>query len=258
MDGVKSAVNPWRQPVVDNRLAFVQRLLLPPVCLVCDAPVVDQTSGLDICPDCLAELSFVSGPRCHRCAASLGDSPAGMVTPLLCGRCLRKPPVFDEVIPVFAYQGVAARLIQGMKFNGRLSHARLLGNLMGLRLCDGIAEMPELLIPVPLHRRRLRERGFNQSLELARHINRYIGGREILPDTCVRQRYTMSQADLPAKQRRRNVRDAFFCRSNIKVSHVAIVDDVMTTGSTADELARVLKKAGVDRVVVWVCARVAL
>ena len=174
---------------------------------------------------------------------------------VLCGRCLRNPPIFDEVVPVFAYQGVVARLIQGMKFSGRLSHARLLGSLMGLRLRDSIMDIPELLIPVPLHRRRLRERGFNQSLELARHINRYIGRREILPDTCVRQRYTASQADLPAKQRRRNVRNAFSCRAAIKARHVAIIDDVMTTGSTVNEIARLLKNAGVEEIQIWCVAR---
>ena len=244
--------------MVDNRLAFIQRLLLPPVCLVCEAPVIDSTDGLDICPDCLAELSFVAGPRCHCCAVPLADSRSGTAASLLCGRCLRSPPSFDSVVSAFTYEGVVAGLIQGMKFGGRLSHARLLGSLMGLRLRDSIIDIPELLIPVPLHRRRLRERGFNQSLVLARHINRYIRRQEILPDTCVRRRYTTSQADLPAKQRQRNVRNAFFCRADIKARHVAIVDDVMTTGSTADDLARALKRAGVDRVDVWVCARVPL
>jgi ComF family protein len=241
--------------MVDNRLAFIQRLLLPPVCLLCDTPVANSATDLDICPDCLAELSFVTGPRCCRCAVSLTASSLGTDTPLICGRCLRDPPDFDDVVPVFAYQGLVARLIQGLKFNGRLSHARLLGSLMGLSLRDSVLDLPELLLPVPLHHRRLRERGFNQSLELARHINRYVGHRQILADTCVRQRYTTSQADLPARQRRRNVRNVFYCRAKIQNRHVAIIDDVMTTGSTVDELAHVLKMAGAGRVVVWVCAR---
>jgi len=242
--------------MVDKRLGIIQRLLLPATCLVCDAAVGPSPAGLDICPDCLSELDYVSGSSCQRCALPLSGQNLGPDGSLLCGRCQRKPPLFDTVVPVFTYQGVVARLIQGLKFSGRLSHARLLGSLMGLHIRDSITDLPELLLPVPLHRRRLSERGFNQSVELARHICRYIGRRKILVDTCVRQRYTTSQADLPAKQRRRNVRDAFYCRSTIKHRHVAIIDDVMTTGSTADELARVLKKAGAERVVVWVCARV--
>jgi ComF family protein len=235
--------------MVDNWL--LSSLLLPPVCLLCDAQVNKAEHGMDICRDCLADLRYVTGPLCRCCAAPL----AAVADEALCGRCLRHPPAYDAVIPVFAYQGAVARLIQGLKFNGRLSHARLLGHLMGRYLLQRLDTYPDVLLPVPLHRRRLRQRGFNQSMELARYIRRILGGR-LLPDACVRRRDTTAQADLPARLRRGNVRDAFDCRAGNVAEHVAIVDDVLTTGSTAHELARVLRQFGAARVEVWVCARV--
>lgn len=242
--------------MVDKCLSYIQRLLLPPICQVCDEVISgDSTAELDICSDCLAELAFAVGPCCQRCAMPITSARQVADVPLLCGRCLRDPPAFDNTVTVFAYEGMVARLIQGLKFHGRLSHARLLGGLMGLSLRDRIRDIPDCLLPVPLHRRRLGERGFNQSVELGRHIGRYIGLRQILTNHCVRRRYTVSQADLPARQRRRNVRNAFQCRATIEHRHVTIVDDVMTTGNTVNELARVVKKAGAERVDVWICAR---
>jgi ComF family protein len=232
----------------------LHRLILPPVCLLCDAVVAPTNGDMDICQDCRAELDYVTGARCRCCAVPLASAAGEPVR--LCGRCLRRSPAYDAVVPVFNYDGPVARLIQGLKFNGRLSHARLLGQLMGSYLRGRIDARPDVLLPVPLHWRRLRQRGFNQSQELARYISRIVD-RRLMPDACVRRRDTTAQADLPARQRRRNVHEAFACRSGGLPRHVAIVDDVLTTGSTAHELARVLKRHGVARVDVWVCARAA-
>ncbi len=116
------------------------------------------------------------------------------------------------------------------------------------------AELPELLLPMPLHPHRYRERGFNQSIEIARHLARRF---ELPLDlySVVRSRDTLHQTGLPAKQRRQNMRGAFCLQKTVKAEHVAIVDDVMTTGATASALAGVLKQAGVGRVDVWICAR---
>lgn len=145
-----------------------------------------------------------------------------------------------------------------MKFHARLNVAHLLGTLMADRLATAPTldqgPTPELLIPVPLHRSRLRERGFNQALELARPIAR----RLRIPidfTSCRRIRATPAQALVAAKARRRNVKGAFEVAGKIQARHVALVDDVMTTGHTAGELAVTLRRAGIETVTVWPCAR---
>jgi ComF family protein len=144
-------------------------------------------------------------------------------------------------------------LIAGLKFSANYKNARLLGVL----LAEGLKQHPQLpdcIMPVPLHKARYRERGFNQSIEIARTVGKEL---QIPVDvlSCVRHRDTPHQTQLTAKQRRTNVKNAFTIIKPITAQHIAIVDDVMTTGSTVHELATVLKKAGAVQVDVWVCAR---
>ncbi len=156
----------------------------------------------------------------------------------------------------FDYAAPLDHLIQRMKFGGDLACARLLGQLMTERIARSVSRPPELIVPMPLHRRRLAARGFNQAFELARPIAR----RLALPiDTaaCVRHRATAEQSTLAAAERRGNVEGAFSVRRPLPAS-VAIVDDVLTTGSTALALMAELRRAGVSRIVLWVCARAAL
>ena len=145
-------------------------------------------------------------------------------------------------------------MIQRFKFNGGLSDGRLLGRLLVDAVVARGGCLPELILPVPLHVARLRRRGFNQSLELARPLAEATG---IAVDfhTCRRIRATAVQSQLPAKERRANVRGAFALAGPLGVKHVALVDDVLTTGHTAAELTRLLKEAGVETVEVWTLAR---
>jgi len=146
------------------------------------------------------------------------------------------------------------RLIHAFKFAGQLHIATVLGELMAGRILDTNVPLPELLIPVPLHPIRLRERGFNQALELARVISNKL----TIPidyRSCERSRKTVAQSLLPAKERHQNIKGAFTVHHPFKVKSVAIIDDVMTTGHTVNELASVLKDAGVDHVQVWAVAR---
>jgi ComF family protein len=144
-------------------------------------------------------------------------------------------------------------LIAGLKFNAQYKNARLLG----LLLAEGLTQtqqMPDCLVPVPLHKARYRERGFNQSIEIARATGKALH-IPIDVHCCIRHRDTPHQTQLTAKQRRTNMKNAFSVCKPIPAQHIAIIDDVMTTGSTVHELAVVLKKSGVARVDVWVCAR---
>jgi ComF family protein len=145
-------------------------------------------------------------------------------------------------------------LVSGLKFNGRLADGRLLAALLGEHLEAAKVPLPDLLIPVPLHRERLRERGFNQALELARPLGR----RFDIPldlHSIRRQRETAPQSGLERKARRRNLKGAFILTRELEAKHVALVDDVVTTGSTVSELARMLKRGGVQRVDIWALAR---
>jgi ComF family protein len=179
----------------------------------------------------------------------------GIPGELICGVCQRHPPVFHRTVAPYIYAAPLDRLIQQFKFNRRLDLARPLAGLMGASLTLRDGAYPQLLVPVPLHPQRLRKRGFNQARELARVIGRELDIPLATPKLCQRLRATAMQADLPARQRQGNVRGAFAVTAPLSVGHVAIVDDVMTTGHTAAELARTLRRAGAESIEVWVCAR---
>ncbi len=145
-------------------------------------------------------------------------------------------------------------LVGGAKFRDRLNLARLLGQCLTNALRECTAEMPELILPVPLHAKRLRERGYNQALEIARTIGRELS-IPVDSHSCARVLATPPQAGLAQKERRRNLAEAFRVLHPPGVERVAILDDVMTTGSTVSELTGVLLKAGVRRVDIWAVAR---
>ena len=169
-----------------------------------------------------------------------------------CGRCLNKPPHFDRVVAPFMYEFPATVLIQGLKYRGNLACAR--------PLAAGLAEAlekepyPDLIIPMPLARARLARRGFNQAMEISRWVATDYG-LDISVDVCHRTREGTPQAALPWKQRATNVRNAFVCDVDVNGKSVAVVDDVLTTGATLDELALSLKRRGAREVIGWIVAR---
>lgn len=223
----------------------IQCLLIPPVCVLCGGR---GDAGQDLCAPCRRNLPLLTN-CCVRCAEPM----PGPQRDALCGRCQVKPPAFERCQALFCYEFPVDYLLRRLKFDGRLEMARILGGLMAEHLAEVLEDRPDCIIPVPLHRQRQRERGFNQSLELARPIARRL--RVPLGVTaCTRVQQTAMQTGLSRKARRKNVRGAFAVRGHLP-GHVVIVDDVMTTGSTAHELARVILRAGADRVDVWVCAR---
>lgn len=146
-------------------------------------------------------------------------------------------------------------MIHSLKFRQRHAQARLLGRLLAERILEENAPLPNILIPIPLHPSRYKQRGFNQALEIARSVARSTGTR-LESRLCQRARETDAQASLSARTRHDNIRNAFTIRSNwTACPHVAILDDVMTTGATTAEMARTLRAAGVARIDVWSCAR---
>jgi ComF family protein len=173
----------------------------------------------------------------------------------LCGACLKRSPGFDAATALLHYRAPADYLIQRLKFSGELAVAPLLADMLAEKIAARSPPLPDYLIPVPLHRERLQERGFNQATELARRL----GWRLAVPvehRLCHRTRHTRPQSLTPIGLRRRNLRGAFSMTGELPTAaQVAIVDDVMTTGYTAEELAQVLRRAGAARIEVWIVAR---
>lgn len=173
---------------------------------------------------------------------------------LVCGTCQTHPPRYSFARAAFAYAPPQDRLIHGLKYHRRLDYARVLGTYLADYLESLPDPRPDLVVPVPLHRSRLRERGYNQALEIARPVAR----RFNLPleyRHVRRIRATAAQTDLPHKERRKNVRNVFQVDRDLSKRRVAIVDDVMTTGHTVNSLAASLLKAGADSVMIWALAR---
>lgn len=201
-------------------------------------------AGAILCAACDADLPRLGTELCPRCALA---SPGGA----LCGRCLSQQPAYDATHAALHYAFPADVLIQALKFRGELALAPFLGDLLSKRVSG---ESIACVVPVPLAADRLRSRGYNQALEIARRVSAATGAR-LAPELCERRRDTATQMDLPLAERAQNVRGAFHCPGMIGGATVAVLDDVMTTGATLDEIAATLKRAGAARVVNWVVAR---
>lgn len=228
---------------VDGWLRKAARVVFAPRCLLCGERGHD---GRDLCAACTLALPW-NRSACLRCALPL---PA----PATCGACLQTPPALTETHAVFVYGFPLDRLVPRLKFHHDLAAGRLLSELMATGLCA--VTRPAAVVPVPLHASRLRRRGYDQALELARPLARSLQV-PLLADLLVRTRATSAQSELDAGARQRNLRQAFAVHAKAALpAHVALVDDVMTTGATLQAAANSLRRAGVARVDAWVCARV--
>lgn len=226
-------------------LKKLQFQLFPSTCLLCTGAGGHQ---LDLCSSCHDELPW-NRYGCQRCGAPLPTPDR-----FICGRCQHQPPDFTCTLAPLLYASPVDYLIQRLKFHGQLPTANVLAELLANALQGRDIPLPEAIIPVPLHPSRLAERGFNQALEIARPLARRLQ-RPLLTQAIYRTRSTPPQVALDAKKRPHNVRGAFAVDDRFQASHVAVVDDVVTTASTVAEVARVLKMAGVAKIEIWACAR---
>ena len=228
---------------VDGWLRQAARVVFAPRCLLCGEI---GSHGRDLCLACTKALPW-NASACLRCALPLPH-------PATCGACLQRPPPMTETHAVFVYGFPLDRLVPRLKFHNDLAAGRLLSELMAQTL-SAVAR-PEALLPIPLHATRLGRRGYDQALELARPLARALR-IPVLTRTMLRTRATAPQSELDARVRQRNLRRAFSIQAGTGLpDHVALVDDVMTTGATLREAAKALRRAGVARVDAWVCARV--
>ena len=211
-------------------------------CALCGAPSGDSL----LCGPCDASLPAM-GHACLRCALPLPHAK------ILCGRCLgKRNPAVDDSIAAFEYRFPLDRLVLRFKFAADLAVGRALASRLAARVAG--ADRPRRLVVPPLSAQRLRSRGFNQALEIAKVVARRLD-IACEPRAIVRVRETETQRGLDRRRRLANLRGAFACARRFEGEHVAVVDDVVTTGATAETLARVLKEAGAARVSVWAVAR---
>ncbi len=242
---------------VDSAAHRALRAVLPPRCVLCAAP---GAHGRDLCAGCAADL-VPNTVCCPRCAIAL-EAPAP-----LCGACVRREPPFAAAWVPFRYAHPLDLLESRFKFHADLAAGKVLAELLVDRARDAIASdptaagaspsfaRPDLIVCVPLHAVRLRQRGYNQALELARPLAAALD-IPLDPRALLRTRSTLAQTGLDAAERRRNLHGAFALPPGTELpAHVAIVDDVMTTGTTLAECAQTLRRAGVARVDAWALAR---
>ncbi len=242
-----------------NILKGLIDLIYPPRCIICEHflwsnEVITNGIRVSLCQGCIDEFKKIDSPFCSICGRPFEDASYDNHH---CQDCLIKPPTFDRLMAPYLFDGKLKDAIYELKYAFKTFVADSLGPLLA-DFCLGIlgGNREFLVMPVPLHTKRLRQRGFNQSLLLARYVADALHA-ELAYLSLVRIKFTQPQTGLKKKERRKNVSKAFEVKSSdsIKGRNILLVDDVATTGSTLNECARVLKKAGCREVFAVVLAR---
>jgi ComF family protein len=215
-------------------------LLFKQNCALCAAPT---HSELSVCHACINDLPLATNPSCPQCGLSTqGD---------ICGKCIKQKPHYDATHALFTYAYPVDALLQHYKYHHALYLSQTFAQLLSAKMQSNDID---LIIAMPLHPNRIKERGFNQSLEVAKIM---ATKQQIALDraSCSRIKNTPPQASLPLKNRLKNMKDAFRCNQSLTGKHIALIDDVMTTGASLNELAKTIKKAGAYKVSCYVLAR---
>lgn len=232
--------------IIGKWAGTVGAYLWPHKCALC---LQAGQKDMDLCAGCEGDLPL-NRHVCEHCAEPL---PRELAQPVLCGACLKQPPVFDACVAPFLYAFPVDRMVQGLKYRGDLAYGRILGELLARHLAVRQTR-PDLVIPVPLGPTRYRERGFNQARELARPVCKALK-LALRSDVVIRHRETHEQATLDRKERLKNTQHAFALTAPLTARHIAIIDDVVTTGSTVNEISKVLRAGGAEWIEVWAVAR---
>lgn len=219
------------------------RLIPKQYCLLCSSY---DGGHLGLCNACKHDLPWHTSAHCPQCGLSSDGS--------ICGSCLNSPPHFEITRSLFTYDFPLDSLLQHYKYKDMLHLAHTFARLFHQQKLSNLTNKIDLLIPMPMHQQRLQERGFNQALEIARVISKDTGIKLDF-SSCQRTKLTPPQASLPLKERIKNIRGVFSCMQGLQGLNIALVDDVMTTGASLNELAKTLKQAGAAHVECWVIAR---
>lgn len=225
--------------LINNR-SIIKQLLAPHRCALC---AIQQPGNL--CHTCESSLPELDPNCCTRCLTPLS-------TFTYCGACLNTPPLWHHITAGYRYAFPVDLMIQKLKYGLDLTLTPILANFIVTKINRN--QPPDAIVPVPLHPEKIKARGFNQAIEISRYVSKQTG-IPVLSNICIRVKNTPSQTELPWKERQQNVRDAFKCESDLTNKHIAILDDVMTSGATANALAKEIIKRGAAKVSVWVVAR---
>jgi ComF family protein len=226
------------------------------LCVLCDTPT---DSAFSLCHACILELPYnhYACPHCGRGLSIDSTDESEAIAASICENCQIAPPLYNETVSPFIYTAAIRYLIIGLKFNKQLLYAHLLGTLLADAVQDHYSphDLPEFLLPVPLHKNRVRRRGFNQSVEISRIVSQRLQ-IPILSKHLIKTHATAPQAELSAQQRQKNLRHSFQINDKIPNARIAIIDDVITTGSTMNEVTRIVQKTGIkSSIYAWSCAR---
>lgn len=227
------------QQIINNCIKF-NHWLLSSDCVLCTASV---RLDIQLCQGCYDDLPWYHQPQCLQCGL--------LSNHVICGKCLKESPYFDATHAALRYEFPLDAMMQRYKYGASLQFGNIFAQLL---LTRNLSREIDLLIPMPLHPQRLQERGFNQSLEIAKVLAKKL---QILLDyqSVIRTKLTPPQASLPLKERAKNIKGVFAVNGDLTGKRIAIVDDVMTSGASLNELAKILKKAGAAHVECWVVAR---
>lgn len=247
-DNMKQSINKWLKNNHLFKLDSIASFIFKQCCLLC---VANHSQKFGLCQDCLNNLTWSPKSNCPQCGLNSNGE--------ICGYCISSSPDFDATYAIFVYAYPIDTMIQRYKYNGTLNLSHTFGQLMSEKLHatnrDGAID---LIIPMPMHPTRLKEREFNQALEIAKILTKSLNKNNALKldyKSVIRQTLTPPQASLPLKDRVKNIKGAFKVTKELAGKRIAIVDDVMTTGASLNELAKTLKKAGATYVECWVIAR---
>jgi ComF family protein len=224
-----------------NTLGQALNWLLPKKCLKCKT-AIEQHEG-SVCETCYFELPFQDS-YCGRCGQNTSSDTE------FCGHCIYTQPSYDNCFCPFKYESSIKQLICELKYRERPELAKTAASLLHNELIAYDFNRPDALISVPMHINRLRERGYNHSSLIAQQLSKLLK-IPVLKGALIKSRETYPQAQQSLKQRKKNLRGSFEFKKKIQAKNVAIIDDVLTTGATAEEIAKILKKNGVDYVQIW-------
>ncbi len=234
------------------KIDILKQLIFKPNCLLCAQHIVQNIENTHpsihaVCKACLNDLPWHPQTSCPQCGLSSDGN--------VCGSCLNSPPDFDVTKAVFLYTFPIDAMMLRYKYGNSLNLGDTFGEFLAEKVnAEDCLKNIDLIIPMPMHPQRLKDRGFNQALEIAKVLCK--NHKEKLDYKSVtRQTLTPPQASLPLKERVKNIKGAFKVNADLGGQRIAIVDDVMTTGASLNELAKTLKKAGAAHVECWVIAR---
>ena len=229
-------------------LHFLEKLILPYYCVMC-LEISDQRR--DLCRQCQQELPVLAN-TCQQCGIAFSSAHH----PPRCGPCVTRPPYFDTAIVGFDYQTPIDSWLRQFKFHKKGLYARILTEIYAEKLLQILKHPPDALVPMPLHWRRRSQRGFNQAHIIARYLSRQLKIPILKPASVTRIKYTQAQSSLNSHSRKRNMQGAFSVQKFVEIDRIAIIDDIITTGNTVNELSKQLKLVGVKHIAVWAIARV--